>query len=91
MNKIRIFRYVISLQKAYAVLAVFMILFSAGNFFYTSKSISDSNHNWCDLIHASLPLKPPVKPADPKKNPKAEKAYENHQLVVALGRHLGCL
>jgi hypothetical protein len=91
MNKIRILGFVFSVQKACAVLAVSMLVIGVANLLYTAKAVSDSNHNWCDLIHASLPLKPPVKPADPKKHPKAEKTYENYMLVIKLGHSLGCI
>ena len=78
-------------RKAYILLALLSVLLSVGTVLFVIKEVNEANHRWCDLIHASIPAKAPVEPADPAANPAAEKKYHNYQLVVNLGRGLGCL
>lgn len=77
--------------RAIVILATLILATGVLNFWYTVKSVGDSNHDWCDIIHASVPAIPPSKPLVPGVNPKADKAYSSYQLVIKLGHRKGCL
>lgn len=74
---------------SYVILAVVMVMMFVLLGGFTIKYVNDNNRAWCELIHASLPTKAPVLST----NPTAEqvKRYNDYQIVVRLGEHLGCI
>ncbi len=74
---------------AFVVIALLMLLLSAGNLLFTVHYVGDANRKFCQVITGVTSV-PVPKPADPAGNPSREKQFELYEQFVSLGRSLGC-
>lgn len=55
-----------------------------------ARLINSNNHKFCIIFYNVTASKAPPKPQDPKAHPSRERAYEDYQRFLTLGRSLGC-
>lgn len=73
---------------AYIILAMFTVICVVALGAFNVNYVNDNNHAWCELIRASLPVKPPTLPDNATATQL--KQYNNYKLVVHLGQRFGC-
>ena len=76
-------------RRAYIVLALISVALSLLSILYSVRLITDSNHQWCDIVN-TIVVTPVPKPPDPKAHPSRQRAYEYYQKFVKLDISLGC-
>jgi hypothetical protein len=78
---------------SYIVLAVIILLVCIISVAFTINYVNRNNRAWCEIINASLPVKPPTLPTNANEKGYADKVkqYTDYFIVVRLGKHFGCL
>lgn len=77
-------------RRAYLILVGISIFLSVTVLLVGIRLINANNHKFCIIFTNVTAAKAPPKPNDPKAHPSRERAYEDYQRFLTLGRSLGC-